>query len=76
MRGGGEGCVGVIGAGTLNWPREFYNVEMQHETPERQGLGDLQRDMTEGSSKRFTRDRGLFFGCHVLVSGAGPGTLT
>ena len=55
MRGGGEGGVGVIGAGTSDWLREdFYNVEMQRERPGRQGLRDLQLDMTDGFAKRFT----------------------
>ena len=57
MRGGGEGSVGVIGAGTSDWLREdFYNVEMQRERPGRQGLRDLQLDMTDGFAKRFTLD--------------------
>ena len=55
MRGGGEGSVGVIGAGTSAGPREaFYNVEMQRETPGRKGLRDLQLVMTDGFAKRFT----------------------
>jgi len=54
MRGGGEGSVGLIGAGTSNWLKgRFYNVEMQRETPERQGLRNLQLDMTGGFAKRF-----------------------
>jgi hypothetical protein len=54
MRGGDEGRVGLMGAGTSNWLRgRFYNVEMQRETPERQGLRNLQLDMTGGFAKRF-----------------------
>ena len=70
MRGGGEGSVGVIGAGTSDWLREyFYNVEMQRERPGRQGLRNLQPGMTAGCAKRFTARRRLFWERIALVPG-------
>ena len=67
MRGGGEGSVGLIGAGTSNWLKgRFYNVEMQRETPERQGLRNLQLDMTGGFAKRFALGRALETGCRTM----------